>query len=620
MSHDVFVSHSAKNKAAADAAVAALERAGVRCWVAPRDILAGEEWAEAILRGINGARAMVLIFSKDSNLSEHVHREVERAANRGLPILPLRIEEVMPSGAMEYFLSSRHWLDAMNPPLEAHLKELCDTVAPLVGHRGPVEAGATPVTAPARQIPDRKSSRSMKGVAVVALILVCGLAVLFGLEWGRRWAHKSDERATAQLPSSTASTMPTVAALSPTETRQARIAALMAEARQNDTHAQGHRALVALDNLLALDPDDPDAIALRRKIVGYYAHELASLLKQAADIAKNDSSVDNRLGYLEEIVIMQAYIGDLAGARANVPATTQPAEQLPVYLGMVAGQSRAGDIAGAQATRAQVNAKANVDTYSRASVSIALRQIQDGDFESASQTAQSDIPDTAMQSQIFGLIAQSQARQGDVSGAERTIQKIVNPAAMPEQKDESGWAFIALGQMQAGDFNSAIRTAEKVKGSRLASELSATLSYERALYLARTNQISAARDAADALAPIDSRIDVLCAIAPIQLAYGDPDGARQTWLRAQALLPASDTKGRACLLADAGDQAAATLAMSEISDYVSRAAVCREIACTQAKSGDWPAARQWAETRESPMDKLLSIIGAVEGVVGRAEN
>src|SRR5579862_6578630 len=105
MGFDVFVSYSARDKTAANAVVATLEQGGIRCWAAPRDILPGEKWAEAILRGINNARLMLLVFSSHANASEQIQREIERAVHRGLPILPLRIENVPPSGALEYFLS-----------------------------------------------------------------------------------------------------------------------------------------------------------------------------------------------------------------------------------------------------------------------------------------------------------------------------------------------------------------------------------------------------------------------------------------------------------------------------------------------------------------------------------
>src|SRR6516164_3478420 len=43
---DVFVSYSSKDKHIADAAVATLEAKGIRCWIAPRDIVPGKEWSE----------------------------------------------------------------------------------------------------------------------------------------------------------------------------------------------------------------------------------------------------------------------------------------------------------------------------------------------------------------------------------------------------------------------------------------------------------------------------------------------------------------------------------------------------------------------------------------------
>ena len=124
MPWDVFVSHSSVDKAVADATVAVLERRGLRCWVAPRDISPGADWGTSIMNAIHQARAMVIIFSAHSNSSEHVKREVERAIASKIPVIPLRIENILPSGAMEFFLSTPHWMDALTPPIEAHLERL----------------------------------------------------------------------------------------------------------------------------------------------------------------------------------------------------------------------------------------------------------------------------------------------------------------------------------------------------------------------------------------------------------------------------------------------------------------------------------------------------------------
>jgi tetratricopeptide (TPR) repeat protein len=129
---DTFISYSHKDKTTADATCAALEAAGIRCWIAPRDIVSGMDWGEAIIDAIMGARIMVLIFSGSSNISPQVKREVERAVHRGIPVIPLRLEEVPMSKSLEYFLSTSHWLDALTPPLEKHLQHLTESVRVLL--------------------------------------------------------------------------------------------------------------------------------------------------------------------------------------------------------------------------------------------------------------------------------------------------------------------------------------------------------------------------------------------------------------------------------------------------------------------------------------------------------
>ncbi len=87
--------------------------------MAPRDVMAGEEWATAIMRGITGADGMLLVFSSRSNNSPQVRREIERAVGKKIPIYPVRIEDIMPSEAMEYYISSSHWVDAF-PEISSH--------------------------------------------------------------------------------------------------------------------------------------------------------------------------------------------------------------------------------------------------------------------------------------------------------------------------------------------------------------------------------------------------------------------------------------------------------------------------------------------------------------------
>jgi hypothetical protein len=132
MPHDVFISHSKDDRLTAYALCNKLESAGVRCWIGPRDVEPGVDWGAAIIEAISGCRIMVLIFSLKANGSRHVHREVQRAFDKNLTVIPFRVENAEPTGTLEYYLSSVHWLDAMTPPLEEHLETVARRVKALL--------------------------------------------------------------------------------------------------------------------------------------------------------------------------------------------------------------------------------------------------------------------------------------------------------------------------------------------------------------------------------------------------------------------------------------------------------------------------------------------------------
>ena len=132
MAHDVFISHAAEDKILADAVCAALEAEGIRCWIAPRDVLAGRDWAESIVDALNEARVMVLIYSAKAADSPHVKKELTLGVGSGTVIVPLRIEDVPLTGMMQFYLMDTHWLDAMNPPSQHEIKLLVDTVKSLL--------------------------------------------------------------------------------------------------------------------------------------------------------------------------------------------------------------------------------------------------------------------------------------------------------------------------------------------------------------------------------------------------------------------------------------------------------------------------------------------------------
>lgn len=132
MEFDVFISYANQDKVTADAACAQLEADGIRCWIAPRDVPPGAEWAGAIVDAIDQCRAMVLIFSSNANGSKQIRREVQRAFDREVPVLPFRIENIVPEKSLAYYMGPVHWLDALTTPLEHHLQKLAASVQALV--------------------------------------------------------------------------------------------------------------------------------------------------------------------------------------------------------------------------------------------------------------------------------------------------------------------------------------------------------------------------------------------------------------------------------------------------------------------------------------------------------
>jgi formylglycine-generating enzyme required for sulfatase activity len=112
MAHSVFISHSSKDKVIADAVCHALEAAGVRCWIAPRNVLPGDIFEEAIMQAIDDCRVVVLTFSASANLSDPVFREVSHGFNQGKRVLPFRVEDVKPARRFLFYLGSVQWLDA----------------------------------------------------------------------------------------------------------------------------------------------------------------------------------------------------------------------------------------------------------------------------------------------------------------------------------------------------------------------------------------------------------------------------------------------------------------------------------------------------------------------------
>lgn len=112
LSRPVFVSYATADRKEALSVCKAIERRGVQCWISCRDVAPGENYQEAIVAAIQAAHAMVLVFSEAANNSNEIKKELSLASRFGVTVIALRIEDVEPSNAFAYELSTRQWIDA----------------------------------------------------------------------------------------------------------------------------------------------------------------------------------------------------------------------------------------------------------------------------------------------------------------------------------------------------------------------------------------------------------------------------------------------------------------------------------------------------------------------------
>jgi TolB-like protein/Flp pilus assembly protein TadD len=166
----VFLSYASDDAEVAQKVCSSVEAAGLRCWMAPRDVKPGAQYADAIVRAINDAKIVVLVMSASAVDSAHVAREIERAASKRKPIIPFRIDTAALNPELEYFLSNSQWIEVPKLGLPAALAKLKEAV------------GQRPVPSP-RAAPGHRlgGSASRRTIIATAVVIALGVAVGLGL-------------------------------------------------------------------------------------------------------------------------------------------------------------------------------------------------------------------------------------------------------------------------------------------------------------------------------------------------------------------------------------------------------------------------------------------------------
>jgi formylglycine-generating enzyme required for sulfatase activity len=138
--HQVFISYASENidsitsdRQVADQICSALESQGIRCWIAHRNILPGNEWLNAIIDAVDQSKIIVLVFSAITEQSQWVKDEITLALNRKIKIIPFRLENVSPQQSLRILDVRCQWMDAFSPPLKKHIENLVKIVSRHLG-------------------------------------------------------------------------------------------------------------------------------------------------------------------------------------------------------------------------------------------------------------------------------------------------------------------------------------------------------------------------------------------------------------------------------------------------------------------------------------------------------
>ena len=137
----LFVCFSSKDHAIARSVVEFLEKHGLACWISLRDVPPGANYQESIVQAIEHAMGIIFLFSESSSQSGEIKKELSIGGSINVPVFPLRLSPITPSGALRYELATRQWIDLF-PDHDQALRKLVETIQKVLQNPRPLAATA----------------------------------------------------------------------------------------------------------------------------------------------------------------------------------------------------------------------------------------------------------------------------------------------------------------------------------------------------------------------------------------------------------------------------------------------------------------------------------------------
>lgn len=110
----LFISHRDSHKIKANELAKYLEKYGISCFVAHDNIEPLEEWKPTIVKAMKSMEIMLAFITDDFFESDYTAQEIGFALGRGVPVIPLKLENTDPKGFNDIIQAIPANLDSLN--------------------------------------------------------------------------------------------------------------------------------------------------------------------------------------------------------------------------------------------------------------------------------------------------------------------------------------------------------------------------------------------------------------------------------------------------------------------------------------------------------------------------
>ncbi len=125
---EVFISYTTSDKQQAEKIVEYLEKHNVSCFIAPRDVEGGVNYAKFLVKALEECKLVLLVASQNTNNSDHVLNEVDIMIDKKIPVLPVFIEDYELNDELRYYIGRKQRIMAVENEFSTYLPAILTAV------------------------------------------------------------------------------------------------------------------------------------------------------------------------------------------------------------------------------------------------------------------------------------------------------------------------------------------------------------------------------------------------------------------------------------------------------------------------------------------------------------